>query len=36
MRRQFYGEAYADLKRKKPGHPELETLGDLYRILRMA
>lgn len=36
MRRQFYGEAYADLKRKKPGHHELETLGDLYRILRMA
>ena len=34
--RQFYGEAYSDLTRKKPGHPALSTLGDLYQILRQA
>lgn len=36
MQRKFYGEEYADLKRRKPGNPKLETLGDLYRILRTA
>lgn len=36
MRRRFYGEEYADLKRKKVGSPKLETLGDLYGILRSA
>lgn len=36
MQRKFYGEEYADLKRKKAGNPKLETLGDLYGILRMA
>ena len=35
MQRKFYGEEYADLKRKKAGNPKLETLGDLYDILRM-
>ncbi|MDO4837473.1 MAG: hypothetical protein Q4B32_03660 [Clostridia bacterium] len=36
MNRQFYGEEYSDLKRKKKGNPQLITLGDLYRILRKA
>ncbi len=36
MHRKFYGEECADLKRKKTGNPKLETLGDLYGILRMA
>lgn len=36
MTRQFYGEEYSGLKRKKEGNPQLKTLGDLYRILRKA
>lgn len=36
MGHRFYGEEYAALKRKKAGNPRLETLGDLYGILRMA
>ena len=30
----FYGEEYSNLKRKTQGDPHLETLGDLYNILR--
>lgn len=36
MNRQYCGEEYSDLKRKKEGNPQLTTLGDLYRILRKA
>lgn len=36
MKQPFFGEEYCDLKRKKPGHPKLNTLGDLYGILRRA
>lgn len=32
--RRYYGEECGDLKRKKPGNPKLETLNDLYNILR--
>ena len=30
----FYGEEYSNLKRKTQGDPHLETLGNLYNILR--
>ena len=36
MSRMFYGEEYGALKRKKPGNPKLETLNDLYAVLRKA
>lgn len=36
MSRKFYGEEYSDIMRKKPGHPKLATLGDLYAVLRRA
>lgn len=36
MKRWFYGEEFRDLRRKKEGHPQLNTLGDLYDILRQA
>lgn len=36
LQRRFYGEEYGDLKRKKSGNPKLETLSDLYDILRKA
>jgi hypothetical protein len=32
--RQFYGEEFSSMKRLKSGHPRLETLGDLYQVLR--
>lgn len=32
--RQFYGEEYSTMKRLKSGDPQLETLGDLYAVLR--
>lgn len=35
-KRKFYGEEYGNLKRKKEGNPNLETLDDLYSILRKA
>lgn len=34
--RKFYGEEYGNLKRKKEGNPKLQTLDDLYAILRKA
>lgn len=36
MQRKFYGEEYCDIRRKKEGNPKLQTLGDLYGILRKA
>ena len=30
----FYGEEFATIKRKKPGDARLQTLGDLYEVLR--
>ena len=36
MNRRYYGEELSGMKRKKPGNPKLETLEDLYRILRKA
>lgn len=30
----YYGEEYGSIKRKSPGNPRLETLEDLYGILR--
>lgn len=36
MERRFYGEEFSSLTRKKEGHPQLNTLGDLYTILRKA
>lgn len=36
MKRLFYGEEFSDLCRIKQGHPKLNTLGDLYFILRKA
>lgn len=36
MERRFYGEEFSSLQRKKEGHPQLNTLGDLYAILRKA
>lgn len=30
----FYGEEYSGIRRKRPGDPHLETLGDLYDVLR--
>ncbi len=34
--RKFYGEEYGGMKRKKEGNPKLQTLDDLYAILRKA
>ncbi len=36
MSRDFFGEEYCALKRKKAGNPRLVTLGNLYAILRKA
>ncbi len=30
----FYGEEFSSLKRRTPGNRHLETLGDLYTVLR--
>ncbi len=30
----FYGEEFSDIKRKKPGDTRLQTLGELYDVLR--
>ena len=32
--RKFYGEEYGDIKRMKPGNSKIETINDLYNILR--
>ena len=32
--RRFYGEEYGDIKRMKPGNSKIETINDLYNILR--
>ena len=34
--RKYYGEVYGQLKRLKPGNPKLETLDDLFDILRVS
>lgn len=34
--RKYYGEEYGSLQRKKIGNPKLQTLDDLYAILRKA
>lgn len=34
--RKYYGEEYSQLKRLKPGNPKLETLDDLFDILRVS
>lgn len=34
--RKYYGEEYGQLKRLKPGNPKLETLDDLFDILRVS
>ena len=34
--RKYYGEKYGQLKRLKPGNPKLETLDDLFDILRVS
>jgi len=36
MKRKYYGEELSQLKRKQPGHRQLQTLDDLYNILRKA
>ena len=33
--RRYYGEEYGDIKRKKPGNSKIETLDDLYNVLRV-
>ena len=32
--RKFYGEEFSNLERKKKGNERLNTLGDLYEVLR--
>ena len=32
--RKFYGEEFGDTKRIKSGNPKIETLNDLYAVLR--
>lgn len=32
--RRYYGEEYGSLSRKKAGNPKLNTLDDLYTVLR--
>ncbi len=34
MKRKFYGEEFASFQRKKQGNSRLQTLGDLYAVLR--
>lgn len=34
MARRYYGEEFGGIKRKKSGNPKIETLDDLYNILR--
>lgn len=36
MKTRYHGEEYGYLKRRKAGHPSLQTLDDLYNILRKA
>lgn len=36
MKRRYYGEEYRQTQRKKPGNPKLQTLDDLYQVLRTA
>jgi len=36
MKRKFYGEEYGGLVRRKPGDPRLNTLDELYTVLRKA
>lgn len=36
MFKDFYGEEFSDIKRLKPSNPEIQTLGDLYKILLQA
>ena len=36
MKRNYIGEEFSDIKRKTEGNPKLQTLGDLYSILRKA
>ena len=31
---EFYGEEYSAMRRLKQGHSRIETLGDLYTVLR--
>lgn len=32
--RRYYGEEYGNIKRKKMGNSQIETLDDLYKVLR--
>ena len=36
LKRNYIGEEFSDIKRKTEGNPKLQTLGDLYSILRKA
>jgi hypothetical protein len=36
MHRRYFGEEHGHIRRKKSGHPSLQTLDDLYGILRKA
>ena len=33
-KRKYYGEEFGGLERKKAGNPKLQTLDDLYEVLR--
>lgn len=36
MARKYYGEEFGQIKRLKPGHPKMNTIDDVYTVLRKA